>query len=109
MRTVNESQEGYVLVSCNWAGNRKSSGRATGTAYPRCGNGNLMWIDPRDQEREPDKYVIYEEPVAENEPALNDFTKAQLVEYAELKGIEVDERSTKAEIRGVIDDALADS
>ncbi len=62
---ANVKFENSVLVTANWGGNRSFTGRATGRTYPRTGNGKRVWVDVRDQARQPDKLV----PVQDLTPA----------------------------------------
>lgn len=43
-----ERLETDVLARAMWGGNRSFTGRVTGRAYPRTGNGKQVWVDPRD-------------------------------------------------------------
>lgn len=53
-------KDGYVWVVANWDGNRRERGIATGNVYPSSGNGKVTQVDARDQQAEPDKFVLIE-------------------------------------------------
>jgi len=61
--------KGAVLAQAMWSGNRAELGRATGTMYPRSGNGKLMWVHVADVDISPNLWQRYVEPRVE--PIVN--------------------------------------
>lgn len=55
---LNHEFEGSVLVVANWGGAREWAGKATGRRYPRSGNGKQLWVDQRDQARQPHRLIL---------------------------------------------------
>lgn len=88
-----ELKEGYVWIVANWDGNRGHRGIVTGSNYPRSGNGKVAQVDQRDQQAEPDKYLLietdrgWERQREQPEPANLERVAIEVVEVYSLRDL----------------------
>lgn len=73
-----QHQDGYVLVIANWGGNQRRKGKRTGNLYPYTGNGRRLWIDPADQQADPQSFVLVDPPLVDQLPGDFDEMKAHI-------------------------------
>jgi hypothetical protein len=75
---VGERQAGDVLAMAMWAGNKRTTGKATGRRYPRLSYPKKTWVHPGDIAREPHMWQRVSEPVAViPQPTITDEVRYQ--------------------------------
>jgi hypothetical protein len=95
---VGEKQEGDVLATPTWFGNRSFTGTVSGRVYPRASRGRGVWVDPRDLQAMntltelPKQKNIEETPVEEPEPVEH---------LAPLNGVELEALPDEDEINAM--------
>lgn len=127
-------EEGFVLVTCEWGGNRRHIGKATGNIYPRSGNGKMAWIDERDLKADSQHYIRVDPPKEPEKPELpiepkkaipepdsefkeetlttwdpDDMTVKDLMDFAFERDIEVPKKLRRDDLVQLIQDHLNDA
>lgn len=99
-----------VLVTANWSGNRKRTGAISKRSY-RGGNGKFMWVDPRDQQAQPNlfKLVVNKDveipaPTLTIEPTdFDSLSRQELMSLAKERGAAINIRMSKTDLIAILE------